>query len=155
MNGIAPSVLSLGERERCACDEPGELSGQLRQGPVPIGVMKKFEKEPYCGQAIECLRVLQKIVSLASLLEPSRGLLLQCAGTVLPCGYELTASLTRAGAACVVVATAAAAASFIVVLDVSVVVVAATVVPSSPSSSTCVMLLLQLLLCRALMLLLC
>ena len=98
MDGLAPSLLSLGERERCACGELGELSGQLRRGPVPIGVMKKFEKEPYCGQAIERLRVLQKVVSLASSLEPSRGLFLLCVGTILPCEYEPTASLTQGGA---------------------------------------------------------
>ena len=59
--------------------------------------MKKIEKEPYYGQVIERLRVLQKIVSLALLLEPSRGLFLLCAGIVLPCEHEPTASLTREG----------------------------------------------------------
>ena len=61
-------------------------------------MMKKIEKEPYHGQAVERLRVLQKIVSLASLLEPSRGLFLLCAGIVLPCEHEPTVSLTRGSA---------------------------------------------------------
>ena len=60
--------------------------------------MKKFEKEPYYGQAIERLRVLQKVLSLASSLELSHGLFLLCAEIVLPCECEPTASLTRGSA---------------------------------------------------------
>ena len=60
--------------------------------------MKKFEKEPYHGQAIERLRVIQEVVSLVSLVEPSRGLFLLCAGIVSSGECEPTACLTRGSA---------------------------------------------------------
>ena len=53
---------------------------------MSIGVMKEFEEEPCYKRAIERLRVMRKIASLALLLEPSRGLSLLCAGVVVSFG---------------------------------------------------------------------
>ena len=60
--------------------------------------MKEFEEEPCYGRDIERLRVMWKIASLASLLEPSLGLFSLCEGLVASFECEPTASLARGSA---------------------------------------------------------